>query len=227
VRRVKRAKETLGEPRAWPVPVLDRIIAGVGPDRARAQLHLLLWTGMPPGSLARLPMGDVDLEAWTIRYPARRKGAGAQPVLLPIVPAGRARVRAWLRAFAWGGVDGVNLTRRLRVATARYRMAHPDCPVPADVQLYDLRDSFLTWLYAETGDPLLVQLYGQHADLATTYRYIRGGVPARAAAAIAAMAATEVLPRFAATVLTTAGDETGRRLTNGPSGGRGGFPRKA
>jgi integrase len=189
-------RDVLAPPNAYPMPFLEAVVATVGPRRARAQLGMMLWTGLAPASLRRLdpwrairlPMQDREIaptDEPTITLPARKKGAGAEPVTLPLFPEQWPAVRAWLRAFAWGKVDQANLYRRLASAAAAYRRTHPDAPA-GPINLLTLRHSFLTWLLERTGNPYLVQLYGQHADLTTTYRYTRRAVAELARAAVRA-----------------------------------------
>jgi integrase len=216
-RRVKRVKEVLGDPAAWPMDALDAIITAMASDRgeiwkgeqsfkirpfrrfnkSRARLYFLLWSGMPPGSMQMCSPHRVarDVEMGKLYYPAREKGAGAPAVLLPLYPRAVPAVRDWLRAGAWGTCSEPSLRAALQRAAKAYARAEAEAgrtsPVPATVTTYDLRHSFLTWLYETSGDPFLVQLYGQHLDLKTTHRYTRKGVPKRALDAIAAIAKFE------------------------------------
>jgi integrase len=210
VRQIKRAKEVLPEPTAYPMDVLTAIIDGMDAKRgvyrkgesshrrsnkSQARLRLLLWSGMPPASLRALQPRRVshDLQSGHLWYPPRGKGAGAAAVLLPLFPEGVTSVTKWLYAGAWGSFSEASLRHALRRAAKSYAKREADTgrsssPVPSTITPYHLRHSFLTWLYETTGDPYLVQLYGQHADLETTQRYTRKGVPARARDAVARVA---------------------------------------
>lgn len=206
VREVKRAKEVLGEPVAYPMDALTALIDGMDPTRGRnekgrssfnrvnlsqARLRLLLWTGMPPAGVRLLNPRRVakDLERGELWYPPRGKGAGAAAVLLPLFPQGRRAVELWLKAGAWGPFSEGSIRKALQRAAAAYAKQEAEAgrmsPVSPDITVYHLRHSHLTWLYETTGDPYLVQLYGQHADLETTKRYTRKGVPHRAREAVA------------------------------------------
>lgn len=210
-RQLRRVKEVLPEPTAYPMDVLTAIIDGMdarrghlrkgesdvgATNKSQARLRMLLWTGMPPISLQRLSPRRVafELESGRLWYPPRAKGQGAAAALLPLFPEGVESVRRWLRARAWGTFSESSLQKALRRAAQAYAMreaaAGRASPVPHEtVTTYDLRHSFLTWLYEETGDPYLVRMFGQHASLETTARYTRKGVPTRAAEAVARIAA--------------------------------------
>lgn len=220
VRQIKRAKEILPEPTAYPMDALEAIIDGMDATRGRprkgesshrrtnksqARLRMLLWTGMPPASLRALSPRRVahDVQSDHLWYPPRGKGAGAAAVLLPLFPEGAASVQRWLKAFAWGTFSEASLRHALQRAAKAYAKREADAgrssPVPSTITPYHLRHSFLTWLYETTGDPYLVQLYGQHADLETTQRYTRKGVPARAREAVARVARLrDLAPRLSA-----------------------------
>jgi integrase len=222
VRKIKRAKEVLGEPTAYPMSALTAAIDGMAKDRghqlkggssfrlwnkSRARLRMLLWTGMPPQSLRVLNPRRVaiDLERGELWYPPRGKGAGAEAVLLPLFPEGVVSLQQWLKAGAWGKFSEAMLRLALHRAARSYaareaaegrtsaipvppRRKKGDPPTKGEgIRVYDLRHSFLTWLYETTGDPYLVKLFGQHANLETTMRYTRKGVPARAREAVAKM----------------------------------------
>lgn len=213
VRQIKRAKEVLPEPTAYPMDVLTAIIDGMDVDRgqqrkgtrttgvssaprtrnkSQGRLRLLLWSGMPPASLRVLQLRRVahDLAQGHLWYPPRGKGKGAAAVLLPLFPEGVTSVERWLQASAGGTFSEASLRQALQRAARAYATreaaAGRSSPVPSTITVYHLRHSFLTWLYETTGDPYLVQLYGQHATLETTQRYTRQGVPHRAREAVLA-----------------------------------------
>jgi len=205
-RRLKREREPEPEPRAADMALLDAILDGMPdhpypnarhrPNRAKARLRFLLWTATTPTQMQRMGPHSVDLGAKELTKPARAKGRGAPAVTLPLVePQGLQAARAWLRAFAWGRFDTRALSRRFRAAVVAYtRRAAQEgrlVTIPPGLRLYDLRHSFLTWLAERTmsdatpgGNPLVVQHYAQHADLATTRRYMLGAITWQVRAAI-------------------------------------------
>lgn len=195
-RRLKRPRQPVAQPRAVPMPVLEAVLATMADhpyparptrrSRPKAILRFLLWTGTPPAVLRLMTPHHVDLAAKEITKPARAKGRGAPAVTLPLVePQGVEAAQSWLRAQAWGRFDTRTVARAFRRAVGAYRrQGEPAGPVPPDVRLYDLRHSFLTWLARTTGNPLVVQQYGQLVDLATARRYMLGAVPDMVRAAL-------------------------------------------
>jgi integrase len=198
-RQLKTPREPEIAPRAVSMALLQGILDGM--DQARtvrhpgrggagfrnktqARLRMMLWTGITPASLARLKPQHIDLEGEQLTLPPRLKGRGARAVTVPLFPEGVAACRAWLRAFAWGRFDQRALGRSFHAAVrsyvAREAAAGRTVIVPADLRPYDLRHSYLSWLWTETEDILLVQHFAQHADLETTARYTQGAVSTRA-----------------------------------------------
>lgn len=208
-RRVKPPKDRRAEARAWPIEALERVIARVKDRKKRARLSLLLWSGMPVGSLLKLRMRDIDLEAGTIHYPAREKAEGAPAVTLPMFfPQTKPAAQAWLRAFAWGEFDRHELLRRLKAAARVERRendkANRPSPIdPARVRVHDLRHTFLTAVGRASKNPYVVQSYGQHLDLETSRRYCQDAVPDMVAAAVQAAHATPPASTVASTVLAS------------------------
>jgi site-specific recombinase XerC len=191
-RDVPRVRERLGDPIAYPIEVLTAIIDGMDESPSHARLRVLLWSGMPPAGLMQLDPRKVrhDLESLCLYYPARNKGEGAEAVTLPIFPECRRALECWLRVRANGRFSQASLGKALRRAATAYAQRCTSSPVPPDeITPYHLRHSFLTWLYVKSGDPYLVQKYGQHADLKTTRRYTRKGIPERAVHAVAKITA--------------------------------------
>ena len=210
VRQLKRPRGVLGALKSWPMDALTALIDGMdgsairlgrgessasargGSNLSQARLRLLLWTGMPVGSVKQLAPRRVmtDVERGELWYPPRQKGHGAPGVLLKLFPEGRRAVDAWIRARAWGtcstGSLGKALTRAATAYAAREAAAGRLSPVdPAEITPHHLRHSFLTWIAVTTNNPYTVQLYGQHQDLETTYRYMRAAVPQLAEDAVA------------------------------------------
>jgi len=209
-RAIKTPREPQGEVRAIDVDVLAAILATMDTHRthrhpgrggrgfknkAQARLMMMLGTGITPASLHRLRPERIDLARETLTLPPRLKGEGAESVTVPLFPYGVLACRAWLRAFAWGRFDQRALGRSFHAAVRRYvaqeGAAGRTVALPGDLRVYDLRHSFLSWLWRETEDLLLVQHYAQHADLETTRRYVRGAVDRRMATVAARVKAKQ------------------------------------
>jgi integrase len=198
VRGLKLPREPKAEPRSVDLALLHALLSGMNARRSvrypgrggavfgnktRARLLMMLWTGITPASLRRLHPSAIHLEQGTITLPPRQKGTGAESVTLPLFGEAPAACQAWLRASAWGAFDQRALGKCFHTAVRTYVRAEAAAGrtvlLPPDLRPYDLRHSFLSWLWTVCHDPLVVQEYAQHADLKTTARYTRGAVSAR------------------------------------------------
>lgn len=157
-------------------------------NKAQARLMMMLWTGISPASLQRLGPHDIDIEREQMTLPPRQKGRGAPAVTVPLFPQGVEACRRWLRAFAWGRFDQRALGKSFHAAVRRYvaqaAAQGRTVTLPPDVRPYDLRHSFLSWLWQETEDILVVQHFAQHLNLETTSRYTKSAVDPRVRAIV-------------------------------------------
>lgn len=204
---------TQPEPRGILMPIVARIIAMM-PDRGRGakgearvdysetkiRLRVMAWTGLAHKSMERLERRHVNFGAGKLFYPARKKGKGAAGVWIDLLPPALEalkdydRVALWGKPFSRSSMHGswrraVTRTRDALVAEAeqsgdRTMLEQFLSSVPPNSRPYDLRHSFLSDVYRQTGDLRAVQELGQHADLKTTARYTKAAVPERVAGAI-------------------------------------------
>lgn len=206
VRKVPRMAPPAPELRAVDIALAAAILAAL-PDRGarraghaavregsktKARLRVMLWTGLPPATLARVRPEDVDLDRRTVYVRPRRKGAGAPGVTLPLLPEGVEAFRQWLRLGAWGTFSTASARKSFRRAIAAYTaqraaLGQP-VAIPADLRPYDLRHTFLSWLLEITGDIAAVKEYAQHADMRSTWRYVQRGASTRLVAAVETVA---------------------------------------
>jgi integrase len=158
-------------------------------EKSGARLEVLAWTGMDPGQLMRMdPATDLDLVAQWYTPPFRRKGARRRrtprPVVrLPLLPEG---VKAFQRLIAcdgWGPFSVQALTKTWHAACRRVEKQlqieykDPDFKIP-HIRIKDLRHSFGTKTFEETGDLTTVAQMLQHAPGSPmTIRYSLGAVP--------------------------------------------------
>lgn len=147
-------------------------------SRSAIRLRLLLYTGLPPATLKRLTPADVDLDAGTVRIPPRRKGRGAPPATLPLLPEARTAFRDWIVAAAWGGFSTQALGHALKRAVKQAQAAGE--PVPDWFSPYTLRHTFLSHVLAHSGDLAAVAELAQHSTLAMTRRYTQLAASVRA-----------------------------------------------
>jgi integrase len=207
-----------------PRPALPRGGArGVTPEllKARARLEVLTFTGMDPGQLGRMdPATDLDLVAGWYTPPFRKKGSRrrrtARPVIrLPLVDQAPEAFRRLIAVNGWGEFDANALLktwlRACRRVEKRLRVEYgdPRFTIP-HIRLKDLRHSFGTKAFEDTGDLTTVGQMLQHAPGSPmTIRYSLGAVPSvlrskmakfsggesrRAGLAAAGTARTKVVP---------------------------------
>lgn len=218
-------REPKGEPRDIPAHVVDVILNSLPnlgrPERfkerstvslTKLRLTVMAKTGIPPASLARVQPRDIDWAGSRIYLRPRRKGQGADAAWVALLPDAVAALRAFVDAGlcgqAWSN-SSVYKTWHVGIARAKATAAKTadetgdDTLVrelealPPRCKPYDLRHSFGSEIYRQTGDVLAVSELLQHANLETTKRYTKGAVSARVTAAIAAAA-----PHYAAAKAT-------------------------
>jgi integrase len=212
--RIPLPRQPGAQVRGIPIPIVARILAALpnygrpikGGGRApvsdtRIRLSVMAWTGLAAKSLQRVERRHVNFRTGKLWQPDRRKGGGAAGVWSDLLPPAIDAFREFDRAGLWGkrwSNAGIVTTWRRAVARTRLELADAgdpvmleqfDAAIPPDCVPYDLRHSFGTDLYQTSGDLAAVQEALQHASIETTKRYTKGAVPARMAAAIAAMAA--------------------------------------
>lgn len=214
--KIKFLAEPKGEPRDIPAHVVDVILDSI-PDLGRPErfkerptlsltklrLTVMAKTGIPPASLARVQPRDIDWPGARIYLRARRKGKGRAGVWVALLPDAVAALRAFVDAglcdTSWSNSSAGKSWRvgiaRAKAAAAKTAedtgdrtLADALDALPPRCKPYDLRHSFGSEIYRQTGDVLAVSELMQHANLETTKRYTKGAVSARVAAAIATAA---------------------------------------
>ena len=176
------------EARALPYAVIERILEALQPSRARARLKLIAYVGLPQKQIALLQPSDLRLSAGELVVHPRRKGAGVEGRTLPLSAAGIAALKEFQQLDAFGPFQTQQLVATFRLGAKRAKVTLPENARP-----YDLRHSFLTELYRQTGDLYAVSELGMHATLEQTARYAKGAVSERATTAI------QSVPRFSTT----------------------------
>jgi integrase len=158
-------------------------------EKSGARLAVLAWTGMDPGQLMRMdPATDLDLVASWYTPPFRRKGARRRrtprPVVrLPLLPEA---VKAFQRLIACDGWGPFSVQALMKTWVAACRRVEkqlqaeykdPKFRIP-HIRIKDLRHSFGTKVYEDTGDLSTVAQMLQHAPGSPmTIRYALGAVP--------------------------------------------------
>lgn len=190
----------------------DRGRAAKGDTRPKvglSKIRLRIWyyTGATPATQKRVDKRHLDLAGARVfllpRDKGKRRAKPRQGAWFPLNPPA---VAAW-RAFAAADLfhksysaTSIAKTFRVGVAAARRRAvqiaAESNDPswladldlLPPDVSPYDLRHSFATQSYEQSGDIRAVAALLQHSDLRMVERYTKGAVAKRVALAVAAAA---------------------------------------
>lgn len=185
VRAVPRFSEPAPEPRSLPPAIVRAILKAMPHTVTRARLAVIAATGLPHASLRRLRAEDVDLKGQTMLLPARRKGAGTRPQRVPITPQAVVAFRDLARFDGWGPFDQSSMYKSFRRACRKVEKARKVSL--AGVNVYSLRHSFGSQVYAATGDIRATQVLLGHSTPTLTARYALGAVDARLQAAIRAL----------------------------------------
>ena len=163
---------------------------------------------MPQIQLERLRPQDVDLERGRVYLQPRKKGHGVPGAWVSLIPQAVEALRDFAAADLFGKVfsrpsmaktwtRAIENTYRDLGKTDPAKLTQLQQCLPEGCRPYDLRHSFLTEFYRQTGDIRATAEMGQHADLETTKKYTEGAVSERVAAGVAKMAAAAAAPQAA------------------------------
>ena len=180
-RVLKKVRERYDDARALPYETIQKIFDALQPSPTKARLMVMAYTGLPQAQIERLQPHDVRLAKRAIYVRPRRKGAGVAGKMLPLSTAGVKALKEFTRLHAFG-----TFQRKQLQATFANGIEWSGVSVPDGTRPYDLRHSFLTEVYRQTGDLNAVAELGMHATLEQTARYARGAVSERAEKAVRA-----------------------------------------
>ncbi len=213
---LKAVQEHYPDARALSYDVIEKILDAIKPSSSKARLRVMAYTGLPQSLIAKLRLSDLHLDQSIVYVRPRRKGAGVEGRDLPLSPAGVGALKEFQRLAAFGPFQNRQL-----VATFARGIKVSGVKVPEGTRPYDLRHSFLTEVYRQTGDLKAVSELGMHATLEQTARYAQGAVSERATKAI------ESVPRFSATTKKPiTGNPEKTKGVRVPSSKQGKTPRK-
>jgi integrase len=194
------------EPRAVSYATIRKILAALpdvgqgrkGEDRAdasktKARLAVIAYTGLPHKLVKQLTPASINWRAKTVTVAKRRKGKGAVGRTLPLTADGLAALRQFADLDCWGPFSnssmGKSWQRACKVAKVQ--------PAP---RVYDLRHSFGTEMYRQTGDVKVTSELLVHAPGSiVVHRYTGGGVAARLHLAVKAFNAAMGAPKAGST----------------------------
>src|SRR5688500_2118765 len=106
---------------------------------------VIAYTGLPHSLVKRLAPADVDLDARTVTVPARRKGRGVASRVLPLTDAGVDAFERFAELDCWGPFSNSSMIKSFHRAC--------DAAGVRRARAYDLRHSYATEMYRQTGDP--------------------------------------------------------------------------
>jgi integrase len=209
------------EARAVPYTTIHKILAAmpdVGQGKAgesrddqsktKARLAVIAYTGLPHALVKKLTPEAIDWRAKTVAVPARKKGKGAAGRILPLTAEGLKALRQFADLECWGTFSNSSMIKSFRRACSAAKV------VPAP-RVYDLRHSFATEMYRQTGDPKATAELLMHSPSSQMMdRYTIGGVSARLKLAVGAFdAAMPAGKSRAKRLAVTAGRNRQRRKT--------------
>lgn len=148
-------------------------------SKTKARLAVIAYTGLPHSLLKRLVPADVDCERRFVTVPARKKGKGVGSRVLPLTDAGAQAFERFAELDCWGRFSNSSMIKSFHRAckSAGVRNA----------RVYDLRHSFATEMYRQTGDSkATAELLMHSASSRMMDRYTLAGVAPRLLVAVKA-----------------------------------------
>jgi integrase len=193
VRDVPEAAEPAPEPRALPYWLAERIVDRIDGPLEYAQALVMITTGLSP-----VEIGGLHQRHWQGRLlfvQGRRKGHGGLSRSIPLTDAAMAALKAFAAVSAvrgWQRLPSKQFYRQFRKACRRVA----EDPLAIDDSLrervralapYDLRHTYATKLYLESGDAHAAARILGHRSTSTTARYVAAALTERMARAVAAL----------------------------------------
>lgn len=165
-------------PRGLPYARIEQALKKLPTCKTKARLQLMAYTGLRQSQIARLRPTDWDTKRKALTVPGTDKGRGTKPYVLPLSEKATEALNAFENADAWGAFTTAPMARMWKAVAIAAKL-------PAGVVPYDLRHSFGTAIYRETGDLKVTKELMGHASIRITERYTLAAVPARQLLAIA------------------------------------------
>lgn len=172
VREIRKFRAPAPLPRGLPYTRIEQALKKLPTCKTQARLRLMAYTGLRQSQIARLQPTDWDTRRKLLTVPGTDKGRGTKPYVLPLSERATQALQAFEQADAWGAFTTAPMARMWKVVALAAKL-------PAGVVPYDLRHSFGTAIYRETGDLKVTKELLGHASIAMTERYTLAAVPAR------------------------------------------------
>lgn len=214
IRDVQRFEEPEPEPKALDYALIDRVLGYITrqwgkkgrkrPQKTKARLKVMACTGWAPAQIKRIKASDLRLEHAAVFLRRRLKGKGVAGSLIPVSPSAALALRELVEANALGPWS-TSAANKAWQRACKKAMAHPDTTEAEAEQLlhstlYDLRHSFGTYMFQQTGNLHTTGELMVHRDPRTTRRYTLAAVPAHLRAAVQGAPRLNVVPAGGASV---------------------------
>ena len=177
VRDVPKFAEPSTVPRALNYTTIRKILRAVPDPVDRARLTLIAYAGLPNALIASITPDRIDRKRRTVALPGRKKGHGTRGQMIPLRPEALAALKVLAKHNAFGPFSRWHLRKVFKQACVTAKVTGTYRP-------YDLRHSFATEAYKQSGDLAAVQTLMQHSSESLTRRYALGAVTARARKAL-------------------------------------------
>lgn len=174
-------------PRGLAYDLIEKALKAMTRSKTRARLAVMAYTGMRHGQLMKLRPEHWDTKGHTLTIPGTSKGRGTKPYVIPLSPAAHQALTEFDALDAWGVFTWAPMARMWQTAATAAKL--PTGTVP-----YDLRHSFGTEIYRQTGDLKATKELLGHSSIRMTERYMLAAIPERQQAAIAAAFGGRTLP---------------------------------
>lgn len=154
-------------------------------NKSKIRLRLMAWTGLPPELVKHIREEHIDWQAKELLVTPRRKGKGVRARRLPLLEEAVSALRDLKAAGGFGRYSNAAPWMAWQRAKKRYLEAAQASGLPAGelaalraivepLRPYDLRHSFLSRLYEDSGGDLMaVRELAMHSSVTTSQRYLK------------------------------------------------------
>jgi integrase len=140
-------------------------------SKTKARLAVIAFTGLPHALVKKLTPASVNWQTGIIAVPRRQKGKGVKIRELPTTDRGLQALERFAELECWGKFSNSSMIKSFRRACKAANV------VPAP-RVYDLRHSFATEMYRQTGDPKATAAMLMHSEKSRMMdRYTIGAWP--------------------------------------------------
>ncbi len=184
------------------------------PSKTRTRLRVILWTGWPHKTLARVQPEHLQLARQTAYVTPRRKGKGTKGRWLPLLPSAVAALKQFHQDDCYGPFSHSSMHKAFRLALAKLNAHRKALNLPAlKVRPYDFRHSFGTMVAERQTDDRALQELMLHSRAEQSRRYTERATAKRVMDAIAAVAGTSTASAHSGVARGQKAPQVGREQT--------------